>query len=126
MRLEGPNVPTEIACDDVNYLKKCPFEQEGLWEEAELLRNRELDLKRALSSPSSDTLGVAPPMPTVQASDVADVVAAWTGVPVSQLSQDDCWKLLNLASNLKVSVCHSQKSRSQQSDMQKFWLRLRS
>jgi hypothetical protein len=40
---------------------------------------------------------------------VADVVASWTGVPVSQLSQDDCWKLLNLASNLKVSACHSQR-----------------
>jgi len=41
-------------------------------------------------------------MAVVEAGDVADIVASWTGIPVSQLSQDDCWKLLNLASDLKV------------------------
>ncbi len=43
-------------------------------------------------------------MPTVQASDIAEIVSQWTGVPVAQLTQSERDKLLSLEQTLANQV----------------------
>lgn len=71
----------------------------GYFEEAQICRERELQLKMRLAGP----VGVTPAMlPMVSAADVEAVVSAWSGVPVEQMSTDEMKRLRQLQSSLKV------------------------
>lgn len=74
--------------------------KELLFEEASLLRDRELELKSKLSG-DPDT---APVVPVVTTEHIEQVVAQWSGVPVERMNQDEKDKLLNLADVLKERV----------------------
>ena len=74
------------------------LEQEGLWEEAELLHQRELDMT------ASDFSGAPPRLPRVDVADIEAVVSTWTGIDVQRLGQDEQSRLLQLASVLEVGA----------------------
>ncbi|TAD78765.1 MAG: ATP-dependent Clp protease ATP-binding subunit [Oscillatoriales cyanobacterium] len=69
------------------------------FETAAKLRDRELaiteELTIARQSPATDR-----PRPTITAEDIAEIVSAWTGVPVTQLSDAEVGQLLNLEAKL--------------------------
>ena len=71
-----------------------------LFEEATLLRARELELKTKLSGEPEDAVAV----PVVTVAHIEAIVAAWTGVPVEQMGEDDRAKLLGLADSLRGRV----------------------
>jgi ATP-dependent Clp protease ATP-binding subunit ClpC len=60
--------------------------REGLFEEAALLRARELELKARLAGAPGEAATV---VPVVTVAHIAAVVAAWTGVPAEALSADE-------------------------------------
>ncbi|MGK7906966.1 MAG: ATP-dependent Clp protease ATP-binding subunit [Synechococcus sp.] len=64
--------------------------------EASKLRDRELELENQLHGAGQS--------PVVAESDIADVVAAWTGVPVNQLTETETLRLLNLEDVLHERV----------------------
>ena len=71
-----------------------------LYEEATLLRIRELELKTKLSGAPEDAAAV----PIVSVEHIEAIVAAWTGVPVEQMGEDEKEKLLGLADSLRGRV----------------------
>ncbi|GAB4819073.1 hypothetical protein N2152v2_006119 [Parachlorella kessleri] len=74
--------------------------QELLFEEASLLRSRELELKSKLSG----LPGEGPVVPVVTVEHIEEVVSAWTGIPVERMSQDEKARLASLADVLKEHV----------------------
>ncbi len=69
------------------------------FEKAGQLRDRELDLQTQLEC--AESADVQPTeQPTVTREDIAQVVAAWTGVPVNQLAQSESALLLKLEETL--------------------------
>lgn len=73
-------------------------EQEGLFEEAGLLREREVDMKVRLSGLPEEL----PSLACVTVNDIEAVVAAWTGIPVQRMTQDDRERLARMEPALKV------------------------
>jgi ATP-dependent Clp protease ATP-binding subunit ClpC len=65
------------------------------FEEAALLRDRARDLQTRLTGFASDAI-----LPLVDVSDIADVVAAWSGVPSDRLGADEAKELAHLPSRL--------------------------
>ncbi|MCU0547974.1 MAG: ATP-dependent Clp protease ATP-binding subunit [Leptolyngbya sp. Prado105] len=61
------------------------------FDKAGQLRDRELELERELSAGVPEAA-----MPTVSEEDIAQVVASWTGVPVSKLTESESAMLLHL------------------------------
>lgn len=61
------------------------------FDKAGTLRDRELELERELSAGVPEAA-----MPTVTEEDIAQVVASWTGVPVSKLTESESAMLLHL------------------------------
>lgn len=75
--------------------------QEQNFDKANQLRDRELELEaqvRAVEERSA--AAAASQTPVVEAEDIAQVVAAWTGVPVSQLTESESALLLRLEDTL--------------------------
>ena len=75
--------------------------QEGLFEEAGLLREREVDMKVRLGGLPHE----APQLPCVTLADVESVLSAWTGIPAERMSQDDRDRLSLMEPALKVCHC---------------------
>ena len=73
--------------------------QEGLFEEAGLLREREVDMKVRLGGLPHE----APPLPCVTLADVEAVLSAWTGIPPERMGQDDRDRLSLMEPVLKAS-----------------------
>ncbi len=71
-----------------------------LYEEASLLRIRELELKTRLSGAPEDAAAV----PVVSVEHIEAIVAAWSGVPVEQMGDDEKERLLGLADSLRGRV----------------------
>jgi len=71
-----------------------------LFEEAALLRSRELELKAKLSGFAEDS----PVLPVVSVSDIEAVVSSWTGIPVEKLGNDERERLLGLGNTLRGRV----------------------
>ena len=71
----------------------------GFFEEAQICRERELQLKARLTGPEGVTSSM---LPMVGAADVEAVVSTWSGVPVEQMSTDEMKRLRQLQSSLKV------------------------
>lgn len=66
--------------------------KDGLFEEASILRRREMDYKTELAGNSNEGTS----LPVVDVADVEAVVAAWTGIPVERMTEDDITKLMRL------------------------------
>lgn len=102
-----------------------PLLQDGLYEEAQVLRKYELELKRKLTTPATAPIAAEPfradstdanPMLTgsatipttiplvgvVRIADVEAVVSSWSGVPVQQMTADEAKRLNKLEPTLKV------------------------
>ncbi|MBQ8331043.1 MAG: ATP-dependent Clp protease ATP-binding subunit [Clostridia bacterium] len=75
------------------------------FEQAALLRDRERSARRRLDSYLlSRGEQKKADRPTVSRRDVADVVRAWTGIPVNELLEDESSRLLTLEEALKRAV----------------------
>ncbi|MCD7881424.1 MAG: ATP-dependent Clp protease ATP-binding subunit [Clostridiales bacterium] len=72
------------------------------FEQAALLRDAELSFRRQLQE-ARRRPGVQPP-PQVEAEDVAEVVARWTGVPLQSITQGEAERLLCLEERLRCRV----------------------
>ena len=68
--------------------------QGGFFEEAQLLRAHELELKQKLTGPTK--------VPLVTVADMEAVVSAWSGVPVQQMNAEEMLRLNQLEPTLKV------------------------
>jgi hypothetical protein len=71
--------------------------RDGLYEEAQLLRRRQQDYKSELAGLPAEGSS----LPVVRSCDIEAVVAAWSGVPVERMTEDETTKLIRL-----VSVCN--------------------
>mmetsp|Transcript_45745 Transcript_45745/g.145782 ORF Transcript_45745/g.145782 Transcript_45745/m.145782 type:complete len:750 (-) Transcript_45745:239-2488(-) len=71
--------------------------REGLFEEAALLKDREVELKQQYSEDDGTRV-------TVTVADIERVASLWSGVPVEQMSADDQDRLLHLGETLAESV----------------------
>lgn len=76
--------------------------QGGYFEEAQVCRDRELQLKEKIARPGGVTPDNQAVVPLVSVSDVEAVVSAWSGVPVEQMSSDEMKRLRQLQDSLKV------------------------
>jgi ATP-dependent Clp protease ATP-binding subunit ClpC len=65
------------------------------------IRDRELDLRGQIQTATQDptTLNV-PSVPLVDEADIAHIVASWTGVPVSKLTETESGQLLDMENTL--------------------------
>lgn len=72
--------------------------KDQLYEEAAILRRRQQDYRRELAAAAAAAggEGQAPSLPVVGVGDIEAIVAAWTGVPVERLTEDDMTKLVRL------------------------------
>lgn len=76
------------------------------FDRAGYLRDRELELEAQLQQldvaplPGTSAMGT----PLVSADDIADIVSAWTGVPVTQLTESESARLLHLEDTLHQRV----------------------
>lgn len=68
--------------------------RDELYEEAQLLRRRQQDYKSELVGLPGDGSS----LPVVRSGDIEAVVAAWSGVPVERLTEDEMAKLTRLVS----------------------------
>ncbi|GIL61397.1 hypothetical protein Vafri_15861 [Volvox africanus] len=74
--------------------------KDGLYEEAVILRRREIDYRSELAGPSSD----GSVLPVVGVEDIEAIVSAWTAIPVEKMSADEKEKLLGMRSDLANRV----------------------
>jgi ATP-dependent Clp protease ATP-binding subunit ClpC len=68
------------------------------------LRDREIDLEAQLEGGGADSDQVALPSPEVTGEDIAQIVASWTGVPVSKLTESESVMILHLEEALHDRV----------------------
>eukprot|EP00879_Flechtneria_rotunda_P003032 GHRR01003252.1.p1 GENE.GHRR01003252.1~~GHRR01003252.1.p1 ORF type:complete len:659 (+),score=207.75 GHRR01003252.1:506-2482(+) len=74
--------------------------RDELYEEAQLLRRRQQDYKSELAG----LPGEGSSLPVVHSCDIEAVVAAWSGIPVERLTEDEMTKLVRLGPVLKDRV----------------------
>ncbi|KAG2449289.1 hypothetical protein HYH02_005446 [Chlamydomonas schloesseri] len=74
--------------------------KDGLYEEAVILRRREVDYRAELAGPSSE----GSVLPVVGVEDIEAIVAAWTSIPVERMSDDEKERLLNMRHTLAGHV----------------------
>ena len=73
------------------------------------LRERELELQKALTDIEKSTSKKAS-RPRIETRDVADIVTAWTGIPLDNLVSSENEKLLHLEDDLKRAVIGQDKA----------------
>ncbi len=79
--------------------------QEEAFEKAAALRDREEALKLQYEAVSKKLKGIDREVyPVVNAEVIAEVVSAWTGVPVTQLTEEETERLLKMEETLKKRV----------------------
>ncbi|MGM9538651.1 MAG: ATP-dependent Clp protease ATP-binding subunit [Candidatus Onthomonas sp.] len=72
------------------------------FERAALLRDAEQDFRQQLQAARTRPKRLPPPQ--VEASDIAQVVARWTGVPLENITQGEAQRLLHLEAQLRRRV----------------------
>lgn len=72
------------------------------FEEAAKLLEEENTLKEEINKIKNEDDNLA--KPEIGANEIADIVASWTGIPVTKLTEDDQEKMKNLESELKKRV----------------------
>ncbi|MEB3342935.1 ATP-dependent Clp protease ATP-binding subunit [Okeania sp.] len=71
------------------------------FEQASQLRDRELEIQAEIEETTSGKKGKKPSKsPVVTEDDIAHIVASWTGVPVSKLTESESEKLLHIEDTL--------------------------
>jgi len=74
--------------------------KDQLYEEAHILRRRQQDYKSELTGAAVEGSS----LPVVGVADVEAIVAAWTGIPVERMTEDEVTKLVNLGPVLQERV----------------------
>ena len=74
--------------------------RDGLYEEAELLRDRENVLKAKLCGPSTH----GPVIPVVDIGEIEHVISAWTGIPTEHLTSVEKHKVVTLDKKLAEEI----------------------
>jgi len=77
------------------------------FEEAIVCLAMEVEIRRIMSAIMTREAGAEKTLkynPTVQESDIADIVAAWTGIPVTKVARDEKDKLINIETTLHEKV----------------------
>ncbi|MGD1712022.1 ATP-dependent Clp protease ATP-binding subunit [Dapis sp. BLCC M172] len=70
------------------------------FEQASKLRDRELEIQAEIEQTTSDQDQKTNNSPVVTEDDIAHIVASWTGVPVSKLTESESEKLLHIEDTL--------------------------
>ena len=73
---------------------------EGRFDDAKLLRFEEEELQRQLDEMQSDEAQAL----TVEPDDIAEVLAMWTGIPVTQLTEAESQRLLHMEDALREAI----------------------
>ena len=66
--------------------------KDGLYEEATILQRRETDYRAELAGNAESGSS----LPIVDSCDIESIVAAWTGIPVERMGQDEMARLVQL------------------------------
>lgn len=108
VRLKASSHPVDIKSLE-KELERLKMEKEAAitsqeYEAAARIRDSEAQVKDALSIKQKEWNERESTRIVVSANDIADVVAAWTGVPVKQLAAEESERLLNLENILHARV----------------------
>ncbi|HJE85982.1 ATP-dependent Clp protease ATP-binding subunit [Levilactobacillus brevis] len=112
VRIDQMDKPTPASkqakeLSDLADEKEAAIEQQD-FEQAAKLRTKEMALRQKVEAREAKAAAAATPerqyTTDVTGEDVADVVAEWTGVPVTQLKQTDAERLVNLEKILHKRV----------------------
>jgi len=108
VRMEIFSMPEEIKALE-SRLKECEHKEEAAWqgrdyESAANFRTERLRLQEEYESARKEWLGSQEIRDTVDAKDVAEVLAKWTGIPVAQLFQEEAEKLLQMEAELHKRI----------------------
>ncbi len=92
-----PSVDKELHQELQQVLKqKKDAVQEQAFDQAGKLRDRELEIQSQIWTINSDQNPADDCSPVVNEEDIAQIVAAWTGVPVNKLTESDAEKLMQM------------------------------
>ncbi len=108
VRMEIFSMPEEIKALE-SRLKECEREEETAWQERDYekaanFRTERLRLQEEYESARQEWLGSQEIRDEVDAKDVAEVLAKWTGIPVAQLFQEEAEKLLQMEAELHKRI----------------------
>lgn len=108
VRMEIFSMPEEIKALE-SRLKECEREEETAWQERDYeraanFRTERLRLQEKYESARQEWLGSQEIRDEVDARDVAEVLAKWTGIPVAQLFQEEAEKLLQMEVELHKRI----------------------
>lgn len=115
VRLESLTPPDEIK-EMENRLNSICAEKEMAvnqqdFERAAKLRDEEKTLQQELSSQKAKWQSSAPERDLcVTETEIAEIVSGWTGVPVSQMTQEESEKLLNMESEIHKRIVGQEKA----------------
>jgi ATP-dependent Clp protease ATP-binding subunit ClpC len=73
------------------------------FEKAAQLRDRELELKEQIEAASSKNSADRPSL-SVTEEDIADVLSAWTGIPVNKMTESEAEKLIHMEDTLHQRI----------------------
>ncbi len=108
VRMEIFSMPDEIKALE-KRLKECERKEEAAWQERDYesaanSRTEHLRLQEEYESARNEWLGSQEIRDEVDARDVAEVLAKWTGIPVAQLFQEEADKLLQMEVELHKRI----------------------
>lgn len=109
VRLKGYTVPPELQ-ELETKVKETANEKAAAvntqdFERAARLRDKEKELRKEFDEQKSNWIETdSSALTEVTASDVAEVVAEWTGIPVSELTQEEADRLINLEAELHKRI----------------------
>lgn len=108
VRMEIFSMPEEIKALE-SRLKECERAEETAWQERDYesaanSRTEHLRLQDEYETARKEWLGSQEIRDEVDARDVAEVLAKWTGIPVAQLFQEEAEKLLQMETELHKRI----------------------
>ena len=108
VRMEIFSMPAEIK-ELEKRLKECERKEEAAWQERDYesaanSRTEHLRLQEEYETARKEWLGSQEIRDEVDAKDVAEVLAKWTGIPVAQLFQEEAEKLLQMEAELHKRI----------------------
>ncbi len=114
VRMEIFNMPADIK-ELEKRLKQTEAQEEAAWqsrdyEHAANCRTERLRLQDEYQSAREQWLGSQETRDEVDAKDVAQVLAKWTGIPVAQLFQEEAQKLLQMEAELHKRIVNQEEA----------------
>ncbi len=108
VRMEIFSMPEDIK-ELESRLKECERQEEASWQERDYesaanYRTERLRMREEYGSARQEWLGSQEIRDEVDAKDVAEVLAKWTGIPVAQLFQEEAEKLLHMEGELHKRI----------------------